>query len=150
MIATPADLRGVAWTPALIAEACALLALGLSYREAGARLGVSRQAFASGISRHAPEARRNIAQARRKQQRVNDGPKARLWLADALVARPPGGCAWPIGDTTSRRFRFCGCAVENREPEERRGLYCEAHLAVAYLRADETQADRDNASGVSA
>lgn len=138
------DLRGVAWTPALIDEARGLLATGLSYTEAGAALGVSRSAFAAGITRHAPELRRNSTRAQRLQRRVDSGPQAKLWLATALVARPAGGCAWPLGDTASRRFRFCGCPVGERAIDEKRGFYCEAHLATGYLREGESQADRDS------
>ena len=147
-VATTPRLAQLTWGPALVAQVAPLLAKGLSYREIGDAIGCSRQAVVSGIARHAPELRRNTPQARRRVARVVDGPAARLWLAAALVARPPGGCAWPLGDTADRRFAFCGCPVGARPPEERRGFYCDAHLAVAYLRDGETQADRDSGTGV--
>ncbi len=48
-----------------------------------------------------------------------DGPRTVL----ALSARM---CKWPIGDPTSKEFRFCGRKTDSCGP------YCEAHAKVAY------------------
>lgn len=66
---------------------------------------------------------------------------ARLWLADALLT-VGAGCRWPLGETSSESFHYCG---DPRDPTHDCPSYCKAHRAMAYLRPDETQEERDAA-----
>jgi len=46
--------------------------------------------------------------------------------AAALVAKPGGGCSWPLGDPERPGFSFCGC---ERQPGR---VYCCEHDSMAY------------------
>jgi GcrA cell cycle regulator len=55
------------------------------------------------------------------------GPNSGV-VAKAVLGLEPHHCKFPIGETTSPDFRFCG------EPHLTSGMYCETHANIAYQR----------------
>jgi GcrA cell cycle regulator len=49
-----------------------------------------------------------------------------------LPVLAPGACQWPIGDTRSASFRYCGAPAIAR-PGRTALLYCAAHGGLAYV-----------------
>jgi len=130
------------WTPERIALLKVLWDSGLSARQCGAELGVTRNAVISKVHRSGFAARKSSQWAskvafprpNRKrgavQCRIAASPRIismdEIGAVDAVLNLAPGGCHWPIGDPFDAGFYFCGEATQQ--------TYCPQHHALAYVR----------------
>jgi len=104
------------WTEDEVATVLELIADGESYAAIGRRLGrstgsVHSKAFQRGLS------------ARQARSRP---PMAASHAGPALLAAPPRGCLWGIGETVDPAFHFCGA------PRQAGRSYCADHHRLSW------------------
>lgn len=90
-----------------------LRAEGMSFKQAGAALGITKDAAIGIVHRHKPDA-------------VNHMPKPPVH--PPLDQLGPHDCRWPIGHPGARDFGFCA------QPIAAGGPYCGRHRVVAFQR----------------
>lgn len=93
---------------------CLVEAEGLTARQAGQRLGVTKNAV--------------IGKAHRLGLRFARSPERRIRLAKPVSIFPePGRCLFGLGDPKEPDFHFCGAAAADGSP------YCEEHGKAVHI-----------------
>ena len=132
------------WTPERIAELTRLWNDGLATSEIGKRLGISKNAVVGKAHRLHLSARpspirrmilrspivrapRPVAEPRHHAA-VPAAPQPAP-MPERVVELSNQACKWPIGHPNEPGFHFCGERAIVGKP------YCQAHTAVAYVRA---------------
>ncbi|MDP6805498.1 MAG: GcrA family cell cycle regulator [Rhodospirillales bacterium] len=105
------------WTPERIAALESLWDVGLSTREIGLKLGITKNAVVGKAHR--------LGLSKRNAPVAEPPPVAQLVRLEALGA---GMCCWPDGEPGTPEFRFCG------EPSLVDKPYCAEHCERAYVR----------------
>ncbi len=108
------------WTPERKAELRKLWDDGLSTREIGRRMGITKNAAIGKAHRLGLKARPNRVRKRGAPMR----PKAGKPEPMAMLAGPQ--CAWPIGAPGDKHFHFCETRAIDGKP------YCAEHEARAH------------------
>ncbi len=107
------------WTPERMETLAELWKEGLTTREIGNRLGITKNAVVGkshrlGLPRRIPAA----APARETEAGII-----------SLESLAVGMCRWPSGDPGTEAFRFCGKKAQPDKP------YCPDHCAQAYVKS---------------
>jgi len=155
------------WTAKSIDQLRGLWTEGHSTAEIGRRMGVTKNAIVGKAhrldlpARPSPIRKPNgggasaAAVARRKLIREAEAPAKRMPAQPQPAATPPAAsaapaasalvrqfprasfrsCCWPIGEPGQREFRFCAAEAAPGRP------YCDAHVAVAYVRVRDRRSD---------
>jgi hypothetical protein len=121
----PWHIETVAKSKALADRVRELRLAGMTFIEAGAELGMSKNVAIGLIQRYHPE----------MMVAKSEPPRPRL--PHAYDTLPPGGCQWPHGDPGAPDFRFC------RERRKEGRPYCAEHAARAYIRRSAAKAERE-------
>ena len=106
------------WTTERIATLTKLWGGGLSTREIGLRLGVTKNAVVGKAHR--------LGLSKRQSPIVERSRVAEVIHLDKLTA---GMCSWPDGEPGTPSLRFCGKPSVPDKP------YCAEHCARAYVRS---------------
>ena len=106
------------WTTERIATLTKLWGGGLSTREIGLRLGVTKNAVVGKVHR--------LGLSKRQSPIVERSRVAEVIPLDKLTA---GMCSWPDGEPGTPSLRFCGKPSVSDKP------YCQEHCARAYVRS---------------
>ncbi len=133
------------WSPERIAELTKLWNEGLATSEIGKRLGISKNAVVGKAHRLHLSARpspirrvmmrsalprppRPVAEPRHVLPAVAHAPTPAP-QPERVVELSNQTCKWPIGHPNETGFHFCGERAIVGKP------YCQAHTAIAYVRA---------------
>jgi len=103
------------WTPERTGALIALWNDGITAREIGRRLGMTRNAVIGKAFRL------DLAKRRASVPPLSDDKKV-----IQLASLERGMCRWPLGETDGVGFHFCGAAVVEGKP------YCPTHRDLAY------------------
>lgn len=110
------------WTPERTGALIAFWNDGLTAREIGDRLGVSKNAVIGKAFRLELAKRRTPAPPTPEDPTVIH-----------LAGLKPGMCRWPLGETDGAGFHFCGEVAAHGKP------YCPAHCTLAYRPSEKTR-----------
>ena len=122
------------WTTERIGALTKLWNGGLSTREIGVRLGVTKNAVVGKAHRLGLSQRKSpIAPITPITPFVERPRRAEVIPLEKLTA---GMCSWPEGDPRTPDFHFCGAPAVPDKP------YCAEHCARAYVRPKDREAVR--------
>jgi GcrA cell cycle regulator len=90
---------------------------GLTTREIGARMGITKNAVVGKVHR--------LGLPKRQSPIAPKEPPAKVIRLESLSMDM---CSWPFGEPGTAEFRFCGRTAVHEKP------YCPEHCARAYVR----------------
>ena len=105
------------WTEDRMAILRALWQEGLTTREIGARMGITKNAVVGKVHRLGLPKRGSPIKQKPRPAEIID-----------LASLRPGMCSWPEGEPGTEDFHFCGSPNVAGKP------YCDAHCRRAYVK----------------
>lgn len=130
-------MRIETWTPERVSDLQRFIDEGLTFREIGGRLGLTKNQCLCKATRLGlrPVSAETLSKAQRSARYLTDRPDATSTIArlDALDVFPRfGHCVFPKGDTGTEGFHFCGSSLADPA-----AIYCPDHRRVAFTKGNE-------------